>query len=372
MGRRTHGEGSVYMRKDGRAAASAIFEGKRITKYGKTKTEAKQKLDAYLADLRAGKVVIGPKQTVAEYLVYWLENEHRLQIGVVTLQNYRSVLHAHLIPAFGHLRLDQLTRERVQAFYAEKLDSGLAPGTVRYINEVLSGALAGAVRNGILARNVCENVVLPRVAKKKHNVLSKEQAVRLVEAARGHRLWFLILMAITTGARIGELLALHWEDISVNERRVSIHRTVSYIIGRGEVERPRPKTSSSIRKLVLVQAVIDGIEDQKRYIDCLRAASGGRWKDLDLVFPNKYGGYMRADRVRKELRAIFRKAGLEPRSFHKLRHSAATILFAAGVNPKVVMEMLGHSSISTTLGLYGDVLPDMQQEVADVMGNIFE
>lgn len=372
MGRRTRGEGSVYMRKDGRAAASAIYEGKRVTKYGRTKTEAKQKLDACLADLRAGRMVIGPKQTVAEYLIYWLENEHRLQIGMVTLQNYRSILRAHLIPAFGHLQLDQLTREHVQAFCVKKLDDGLAPGTIRYVYGVLSGALASAVRNGILARNVCKNVVLPRITKIKHNVLSKEQAVLLVNAARGRRLWFLVLMAITTGMRIGELLALHWEDIDVVNRRVYVHRTVSHITGKGQVERPRPKSASSVRKLVLVQAVIDGVEEHKKYIASLRAVSKERWKDLDLVFPNKDGGYMRAERVRAELRMILMVVGLEPRKFHKLRHSAATILFAAGVNPKVVQEMLGHSNISITLGLYGDVLPDMQQEVADIMSEIFE
>jgi len=371
MTRRTHGEGSVYMRKDGRAAASALYEGKRITKYGKTKTEARQKLDAYLSDLKKGKVVIGPKQTVEQYLTHWLENEHRLQVGPVTLQNYRSVLRAHLIPAFGRLCLDQLTREHIQSLYAEKLDSGLAPGTIRCIHEVLSGALASAVKNEVLARNVCANVVLPRTPKRKHNALSKEQALLLVEAARGHRLWFLILMALTTGARLGELLALHWEDIDVNSHRIDIHRTVSNVTGHGELERSQPKTASSMRKVVLVQAVADGIEDQKEYINHVRAASGCRWQDLGLVFPNKDGNHMKASIVREELKAILLEAGLEARTFHKLRHSAATILFAAGVNPKVVMEMLGHRNISTTLGLYGDVLPDMQQEAADVMNNIF-
>jgi hypothetical protein len=100
--RRTQGEGSVYMRKDGRAAASAMHEGKRITKYGKTKTEAKQSLDAYLADLKAGKVVIGPKQTLGEYLTNWLENSHRLEIEPHTLDTYRGVLRKHLISTFGH------------------------------------------------------------------------------------------------------------------------------------------------------------------------------------------------------------------------------------------------------------------------------
>lgn len=372
MTRRTHGEGSVYMRKDGRAAASVMYEGKRITKYGKTKTEAKQKLDVYLADLKAGKVVIGPKQTVEQYLTHWLEDEHRLQIGPATLQQYRSTLRVHLIPAFGHIQLDQLKREQVQALCAAKLDSGLAPRSVHIIYSVLSRALTAAVENGILARNVCKNVVLPKVPRKKHDVLDKGQVQRLVEAARGRRLWFLLLMALTTGARVGELLALHWEDVDLESRRVNIHRTVSRIIGIGQLERLQPKSLSGRRRVILAQVVIDGIEDQKTYIAVLKERAGARWKDLNLVFPNKNGSYLKIDQVEQELKAVLAAAGLSERTFHKLRHSAATILFAAGVNPKVVQEMLGHSDISMTLGLYGDVLPDMQQEVAHIMDDVFK
>lgn len=373
MTRRTQGEGSVYMRKDGRAAASVMYEGKRITKYGKTKKEAREKLDAYLADLKSGRVVVGPKQTVKQYLEHWLENEHRLKIGIVSLTQYRSTLRAHLIPAFGHLHLDQLTREHVQKFYVEKLDSGLAPNTIHAIHAPLAAALGDAVKNGLLARNVCENVVLPRKGKKKHNVLTKEQAACLVNAARGRRLWFLLLIAITTGARVGELLALHWEDIDVNNLRIHIHRTVSRVPRMGYVERSQPKTLSGRRKVILSQVVIDGISEQKAYIEVIRKRAGDRWNNnLDLVFPNKNGGYMNREQVQAELRRILADVGLDSRKFHQLRHSAATILFAAGVNPKVVQEMLGHSNITMTLGLYGDVLPDMQQEVADIMDDIFE
>lgn len=369
--RRTKGEGSAYMRKDGRAAASIMYEGKRITKYGKTKTEAKQKLDAYLNDLRAGKVVIGPKQTVGQYLTHWLENEHRLQIGPVALQQYRSILRAHLIPAFGHIQLDQLKREHVQKLCAEKLDSGLAPRSIHLIYTVLSCALTAAVENDILAQNVCKNVVLPKITRKKHDALDKSQAVRLVEAARGRRLWFLLLMALTTGARVGELLALHWEDIDIENRRIIIHRTVSRVVGIGQLERLQPKSVSGRRRVILAQAAIDGIVDQKAFIATLKQRAGDKWKELDLVFPNRYGSYLKLDQVEQELRAILTDAGLPERTFHKLRHSAATILFAAGVNPKVVQEMLGHSDISMTLGLYGDVLPDMQQEVVHIMDDVF-
>lgn len=369
--RRTHGEGSVYMRKDGRAAASAIYEGKRITKYGKTKTEAKQKLDAYLGDLKAGKVVIGPRQTVEQYLTHWLENSRRLKIELTTLSGYRSILRVHLIPSFGHLQLNQLTKERVQAFYASKLDAGLAPGMIGRIHKLLSAALSDAVADGLLARNVCSNVALPKRKRHKPHVMNKEQASRLVIAARGRRLWFLLLVGLSTGARLGELLALHWSDIDLSNLRIHIHRSVAWVTGMGSMEK-EPKTDRGVRKVVLTQVVVDAIQQQRECIERMRL-NASTWDDLDLIFPNRNGRYMRGGQVLVELRAILRDAGLPlETNMHDLRHSFATILFAAGVKPKVVQEALGHSNVSTTLGLYGDVLPDMQDGIGSVVDRFFD
>jgi integrase len=371
MARRTKGEGSVYMRKDGRAAASAIYEGKRITKYGKTKTEAKQKLDAYLADLRAGRIVIGPKQTVAEYLIHWLEHSRCLKVEPGTLENYRCIIRAHFIPAFGHVQLSQLTKEHVQALYAEKLRAGYAPSTIKTMHSLLSSALREAVTDGLVARNVCDRVTLPKQKKREPVVLDDEQCRRLLAAARGRRLWFLILVAITTGARVGELCALRWSDIDVKRRRIHIHRSVCVVIGRGLVEKG-PKTVSGSRQVVLSQVVLEAIPEQQEYIRRLQARAGAAWKDLDLVFPGVRGNYLRDRIILNEFRAVLQEAGLPVKMhFHDLRHSAATLLFAAGVHPKIVSEALGHSSVSITLDLYGGVTPDMQDETGRVMDRLF-
>jgi len=370
MTRRTQGEGSVYMRKDGRAAASAMYEGKRITKYGKTKTEAKQKLDAYLADLRSGKLVSGPKQTVKQYLEHWLEDIHRLKIEGTSLDRYRTALRVHLVPAFGHLQLSNLTRERIQAFFTGMLDDGFAPQTIGFIHRVLATALRDAVIHRVIATNPCEYVTLPKKKKYKPHVLTADECTRLIDAARGHRLWFMVLVAITTGARVGELCALHWEDFDLNSLRIHIHRNCAWVNGIGRFEK-QPKSESGSRKVILAQPVVNGIAEQRMYIEGLRLRAGSRWNDLGLVFPNRDGRYLDSKQVLKELRAIMTEAGIEPRKFHDLRHSAATLLFAAGINPKVVSESLGHSSILITLELYGDVTSDMQQSVADVMNGLF-
>jgi integrase len=371
MAKRIRGEGSVYKRKDGRYAAAAIYEGKRETKYGRTEKEAWNNLQEHLDKLKKGEIVTGPKQTVEEYLTYWLENVHRLKIEPTTLDDYRKVLRVHLIPTFGKLQLTQLTGEQVQKFYVAKVDAGYAPGYVWKIHAVLSAALKYAVAKGVLMKNVCTNLALPKRVKHKPHVLNEEQCKCLVAAARGRRLWFLILVASTTGLRLGELLSLRWDDFDVEKRRIRVDSSVAHAKGKGQFEK-EPKTKSGIRRVVLTQVVIDAIPEQEEYIESIRTKTS-RWKEQDLVFPSKYGTFIQGDRVERELKVILKEAGLPLEvTPHDLRHSLATLLFAAGVNPKVIQEALGHSNIATTLGMYGDVLPDMQDEVGTVVDRAFK
>jgi integrase len=372
MARRTKGEGSAYMRKDGRAAASIMIDGKRITKYGKTKTEAMQKLQEHLDKLKKGEIVTGPKQTVEEYLTYWLENVHRLGIELTSLDDYRMVLRKHLLPAFGELQLTELTKERVQKFVTEKSDAGYSSAYIDKMHALLSSGLKYAVDNNILSKNVCVGVKLPRQVKHKPHVLDKEQCKCLVAAARGHRLWFLILVASTTGLRLGELLALHWDDFDLNNLRIRVDTSLARANGVGQFEK-QPKTQSGVRKVVLTQVVIEAISEQKDYIETIRIKAGSKWQEQSLVFPNRNGGYMWKNYTERQLRKILKEAGLPLEvTPHDLRHSLATLLFAAGVNAKVVQETLGHSNISTTLGMYGDVLPDMQDKVGVIVDRAFE
>lgn len=370
MTKRTQGEGSVYLRKDGRAAASAMYEGKRITKYGKTKKEAKEKLDAYLADLKQGKVVIGPKQTLEQYLTHWLEDERRLRIALTSLMRYRSSLKVHIIPALGHIELSKLSREHVQSFYADLLDDGLSAGSIRHVHGLLTSALKDAVRHEIIARNPCQYVTLPRKEDFQAKALTQEEAARLIEVARGHRLWFLILMAITTGARLGELLALRWVDLNEETGKLRIGRSVARVQGVGRIEKA-PKTKSGRRPVRLPQVILRSLEAQRVYITGVRLAAGPSWEDHDLVFPNRVGDHMDHWVVLRSFKQLVEQAGLPVMRFHDLRHSAATLLLAAGVNVKVVQEMLGHANIRTTLGMYGHVLPDMQKDASDKMDDLF-
>lgn len=170
--------------------------------------------------------------------------------------------------------------------------------------------------------------------------------------------------------RRGELLALRWSDIDLEKGVLYVQRTVSHIPGNSYVE-SEPKTKSGRRRIVLPSVAIDALKEHRVYQDKARSEAGEKWNDRGIVFANYSGGFLRGDTVLDLFYQLLKDAGLPPMRFHDLRHSAATILFVAGVNPKVIQELLGHSKISITLEMYSHVLPSMQQEAAGKMDEVF-
>jgi len=212
---RGHGEGSIYQRKDGRWVGEMTLEDhSRKQFYGKTKKEVQEKLRQAINDQKQGTLATGPQQTLQKYLESWLEEVHKPTIRLTTYVKYRKIIDSHIVPALGHVRLQKLTPQQVQSFYRKKEREGLSPKTINSIHGVLHKALDNAVRWNLVARNVCDAVSPPRIVKAEIQPLTMEQARVLLRAARGHRLEALIVLALTTGMRRGELLGLKWQDIN--------------------------------------------------------------------------------------------------------------------------------------------------------------
>ena len=223
-------------------------------------------------------------------------------------------------------------------------------------------ALDNAVKWNILPRNVCDAVTPPRIPRKEKNVLTKQQAHTLLEEVRTHRLEALLTLAITTGMREGELLALHWQDMNFEDCSLQVKRAVSYLKGYGYVE-SEPKTAKGRRMIKLPVFVVDILVRHKAQQEEQRREVGSTWIDKDLVFTNALGYYYSSSTLRKVFRRFLVSIGLPHMRFHDLRHSAATILLAMKVHPKVVQEILGHSQIAMTLDVYSHALPSMQEDV---------
>jgi len=167
------------------------------------------------------------------------------------------------------------------------------------------------------------------------------------------------------------VLALRWSDIDFEKGMLHVQRTVSHIPGNSYFE-SEPKTKSGRRRIILPGVTIEALKVHRVCQDKARLEAGEKWRDREIVFANYSGGFLRGDTVLDLFYQLLKDAGLPPMRFHDLRHSAATILFAAGVNPKVIQELLGHSTISITLEVYSHVLPSMQQEAAGKMDDIFK
>src|SRR6266536_404052 len=166
----------------------------------------------------------------------------------------------------------------------------------------------------------------------------------LLESVRKHRLEMLLTMAVVTGMRRGELLALRWSNIDFERRTLLVLHTVDYIPGYEYVE-TEPKTAAGKRLIRLPSFLIDMLKQHRVQQQKQQLKQGGDWENRDLMFPDLH--------------------------FHDLRHSAATILLSMGVNMKVIQELLGHSDISITLGKYSHLLPSMQKEVVDRWDDVF-
>jgi integrase len=364
MGKRANGEGSVYRRKsDGRWVGSlSLPDGTRKVFYGKKQSEVIAKLDEAANDLRHGMLVVGSTTTLQEYLENWLENVHKPTIRLSTYLNYRKLLKNYLVPGLGKVKLQKLTPQQVQVFYSQKMSEGLAPKTVNNIHGVLHKALDNAVKWNILSRNVCDAVTPPRIPRKEKKVLTKQQAHTLLEEVRTHRLEALLTLAITTGMREGELLALHWQDIYFEDCSLQVKRAVGYLKGYGYIE-SEPKTAKSRRMIKLPVFVVDILIRHKAQQEEQRREVGSAWIEKDLVFTNAQGYYFSSSTLRKVFRRFLVSIDLPHMRFHDLRHSAATILLAMKVHPKVVQEILGHNQIAMTLDVYSHALPSMQEEV---------
>ncbi len=178
------------------------------------------------------------------------------------------------------------------------------------------------------------------------------------------------MLAVTTGMREGELLALRWRDINFDNRSLHIQRSMGYISGKGYLEF-EPKTPRGRRKIVLPPFVCEALKQHRTRQLEIPLKGGERWQDRDLVFCNIYGGYLDPSHLRQRFDKLLNEAGLPDVRFHDLRHSAATILLSIGVPAKVVQEILGHSQISMTMDIYSHVLPDMQQEAMSKMNDLF-
>ena len=357
-------------RNDGRwMGRLTLPNGKRKAVYAPTKDAVLKQIRKMENDQDAGLPVVSDKRTVGQYLKEWLE-VIRPRLQPTTYARYETFVRRQLIPEIGRVKLSRLTAQQVQKVYALWRERGLSATTVKHMHTVLHNALGQAVRWEYVARNVADLVDKPRPAVREMNTLSRVQVGQFLEAAEGDRLEALYILALSTGLRQGELLALRWPYVDLERGSLQVRGTMQPITGGG-LRISEPKTKASKRRVLLAPLAVDALRRHKTAQNLERLQLGAAWANPDLVFANTAGGPIRAgDLLKRSFHLLLKKAGLPRMRFHELRHSAATLQFEGGTPAKVVQEMLGHSTIAITLDLYGHVTPTMQERAAEVANDI--
>jgi integrase len=332
----------------------------------KTKAEADDWLTAMKYERNAGTPMNleADKMTFGEYLDRWLRDVVKGSVARHTYKDYEGKVRLHPKPTLGRVKLKDLTPAHLQALYRKKTEDGLSPRTVEYVHSTARKALAKAEEWDLVRKNVARYARPPAKKHKEHRTLTVPQSKAFFAAAAGDRLEALYVLALTTGLRRGELLGLKWADIDLENTTLSVNRSMDTLYGPPEEK--APKRQSSRRTVLLVPEAVAALRLHRRRQAEERLAAGPAWRERDLVFPTTLGTLTLGDNLlKRNLRPLLEKAGLPPLTFHELRHTFATFHLASGGKPKVIQEILGHSSIKTTMDTYSHLILGMQEEAAE-------
>jgi integrase len=344
--------------------ASGKRQFRRVTVNG-TKKDAERELVRLLGARDGGTLVNASKVTVEAYLWSWLDGKHSL--SVVTVERYRHIIGKSIVPTLGTVELQKLKPAHVRDWLSGMMKSGRRNGgaltarTVRHSYRVLRGALQDAVTLELLARNVAAAVKPPKIPDDEIEILKADQIATVLEALRRNwrRLRPIVSLAVATGMRRGELLALRWSDVDLDKTVLNVERSLQESKSAGLVFKS-PKTKHGRRTITLPQSAVAMLREHRKEQLELRLQLGmGKHGADDLVFCNHDGSPISCSYLSKMWRLATDRLPSFPKvSFHSLRHSHASALIAAGIDVVKVSRRLGHSSPVITLRVYAHEFKD--------------
>lgn len=350
--------------------------------YAKSKTKLREKVEKWQLEIEAGEA--GKDLHFKTWVDIWLDSVEPT-IKIRTNEAYRYALEGHIVPRFGHITLGKLHAQQFQQYFNE-LSNKYSSNTVATIRRYTVMCLEAAVRYGYIAINPARNTRPPRREKKEIVALDKEQTEAIIFAAEEGKYqknphtdagaeylrqcyYTLILTAIDTGMRQGELLGLKWSDI--NDGIITVRNNLVYTTSGKTLDTPKTKTSA--RRIIMTDRNRLVLKHwQKKQEEYAKRFYGLFENVEDMVFTNANGKYVDAHNfLRRCWHYICKEVGIENVTFHSLRHAHASQLLAAGVSPQIVMQRLGHSSLDVTLRVYAHLLPNAQEAAMPEINKIY-
>jgi integrase len=357
-------------------------ERRRAIKGGfRTQKECEAAMNKILTAVEESTYIAPTKVNVREYLKKeWLP-AIKSTVRPTTYYSYVQHVDFHIVPHIGSIKLTDLSGARINALYATLAEkgkkdgkTGLAPLSVRHVHAVLHRSCKDAVRWGRLSRNPVEAADPPRISGNGRCEMKTWSAEQLgafliaVKDDRLHPVWHTLAM---TGMRRGEALGLLWEDVDLENARLSVRRAL--VPSGRDVVVSEPKTARGRRSIALDPETVEVLKTQAARQLADQDEWGDGWTNSGLVFTKENGDALHPEDVTRYFRQAVKKAMMPTIRLHDLRHTHATLALRAGIHPKVVSERLGHATVSITLDTYSHAIPAMQEEAAALIaGLVFE
>lgn len=369
---RAHGEGTIDQMPDGRWRArvslgvDANGNRKRKAIYGKSKQEVQKKLRQAHNANDLGRLPTANKTTVAEYLEFWIENISKAATS--TKDRYQQDIRTKINPLIGKVRLQHLTGLHIDSVISTAAKEEYSAASQQKIFAVLSKSLNDAVKRDLIGFNPCSKSDKPRLAKTKHTIWTAEQSQAFLKHVAGHRWFALFTLAMFTGMRQGESLALYWSDIDWTKNEISISRTLTdnnHKAVIGDV----PKTDAGNRSIIVPPYVMEALDKHRAKM----MMDGHPTAGDNLVFVNHAGKIInRNNLVSRTFKPLCEKAKVPVLVWHEMRHTTATLLLESGIPINNVSELLGHASSVVTSKIYAHATRTGMAKVTAATASLFQ
>ncbi|MFF4017926.1 tyrosine-type recombinase/integrase [Streptomyces sp. NPDC001843] len=371
--RNPNGAGTITKRKDGRYQCAVYVlqpDGTRARKfaYGKTWQECDTKRRELLAKVDQGVPVPTRSAKLSDWLPYWLDNIVKPRRKLSTYDKYETHVRLYLVPMLGSKRLESLGVADVRRFLTQ-LEHKTTAATAKESHRVLRTALSAACREELIARNVAGLVEPPRASSRELSPWTLDETLDFLAASRKDPLYAAFVLAIAMGLRRGELVGLRWTDVDLDKRVLYVRQQTQR--RRGVLYDDDTKNRRN-RALPLPAMCIAPLRWHRMRQVAAKQRAGEPWDDGGYVFVTRNGRPVEPRNMYRSFTRVAQSAGLRVIRLHDARHGCATLLTAAGVAPRVVMEILGHSQISITMDVYTHVVQDTQREAISHMDRLLK
>ncbi len=385
---KANGEGTIYkFTKNNKTYYRGMLsigydeEGKLIRKSftGSKKQDVVNKMAEYKAKNNAGLLPSDDKITLQQWFYTWLFDFRINDLKPSSLERYEGIYRNYIKTSpIGKKTLSNLRAADIQNYYNALSSSGKSANVIKTLNKALKATLNEAVKQNYIVKNYCNSVTLPKIEKQDIiTVFTLEEQKALVNSLNGHKLKMLIVMALGTGLRQGELLALKWDDIDFDNNYVSIDKSIKlvYLVSKdgsrnSSILEQTPKTKSSIRTVPIPSNIIEELRVYKENQEQLSKSE--LYEKHNIAFADDTGNYLDSRYLVKRYTKLLKDSNIPYKKFHALRHTYATRLFEADIPIKTVQVLMGHSDIKTTMNIYTHVMPEEKTKAVEKINNLFE